>query len=115
MSSVLCRLFTDIRNLTPDTCLFAFPIEGEPPYPGVHILADDIDSFIIAQHFKIAVIRIQPAIEYFFDLNFTLLKPDAARCFFSSISGVTFHFNFDDWCFQFKTLFIRCQLKITTR
>ena len=78
-------------------------------------MANDIDPFIIAQKLKIAVIRIQPAIEYFFDFDFARLKPDDTRCFFSPISRVTFYFNFDDGCVHFQTLFICCQLKITTK
>ena len=52
-------------------------------------MANDIGCLIIAQDFKIAMIRGQPAIQYLNDLNFIVGQFDEARCFFTPISGIT--------------------------
>ena len=89
-------------------------IKCQPPDPGVRIVANDIDPFVISQDFKIAVIRIQPAIEDFSDFNFAGFKTDETRSLFGPVSRVTIHINFDDRGFHFWPPFICRQLKITT-
>jgi len=52
-------------------------------------MANDIGCLIIAQEFKIAMIRGQPAIQYLNGLNFIVDQSDETGRFLTPVAGIT--------------------------
>jgi hypothetical protein len=78
--------------------VFCILVEDQFPGPDLGIMPDDVDGPIVAEDFKIAVIRRQPLIEHLSDIHRMLGKANPAGRLFAPIAGVTIDVDLYSGC-----------------
>jgi len=71
-------------------------VKSDAPAFARHVMTEDVEGPVVTGDLEIAVIRRQPLIEDFRDLDPTVIEEYGPGHFFASVSGVALHANLHD-------------------